>query len=88
MQFLADICDVEVSRPAFQEVTALGAAKLAAHGAGVRLSKGESAAARTWSPRLGADETRRLREGWRTAVEAALAAARPSSAVAREGASA
>jgi glycerol kinase len=88
MQFLTDICDVEVSRPAFQEVTALGAAKLAAHGAGVRLSKGESAAARTWSPRLGADETRRLREGWRTAVEAALAAARPSSAVAREGASA
>ena len=30
MQFLADICDVEVARPTFQEVTALGAAKLAA----------------------------------------------------------
>src|SRR5215470_17881934 len=34
MQFLADICGVAVARPAFQEVTALGAAKLAAYGAG------------------------------------------------------
>ena len=30
MQFVADICEVEVERPAFQEMTALGAAKLAA----------------------------------------------------------
>src|SRR5690606_4306196 len=35
MQFLADVCDVEVARPAFQEVTALGSAKLAAFGAGL-----------------------------------------------------
>ena len=27
MQFLADVCDVEVARPAFQEVTALGCGK-------------------------------------------------------------
>ena len=32
MQFVADICDVEVVRPAFQEMTALGAARLAALG--------------------------------------------------------
>ena len=30
MQFVADICEVTVERPAFQEMTALGAAKLAA----------------------------------------------------------
>ena len=32
---MADICEVEVERPAFQEMTALGAAKLAALGVGL-----------------------------------------------------
>ncbi|WP_292022837.1 FGGY-family carbohydrate kinase, partial [Brevundimonas sp. UBA875] len=35
MQFVADICQVEVERPAFQEMTALGAARLAALGVGL-----------------------------------------------------
>lgn len=35
MQFVADICEVEVERPAFQEMTALGAARLAALGVGL-----------------------------------------------------
>ena len=52
MQFLADICDVEVARPAFQEVTALGAAKLAAFGAGAasNLDGAGSGAERTLAP--------------------------------------
>lgn len=77
MQFLANICDVEVARPAFQEVTALGAAKLAAFGVGAIASldgSGASTSAR-WSPRM----TRAVREattrGWRKAVAATLAGA-------------
>ena len=35
MQFVADICEVVVARPAFQEMTGLGAAKLAALGVGL-----------------------------------------------------
>jgi glycerol kinase len=76
MQFLADICDVEVARPKFQEVTALGAAKLAAHGAGI-ISSLDDAGAHSqarWTPLMSADERARLREGWRAAVAAALAA--------------
>jgi len=77
MQFLADICDVEVRRPSFQEVTALGAAKLAAFGAGAIASldgAGAEEGAR-WSPRMSGAEREALREGWRSAVKAALAAA-------------
>lgn len=78
MQFLADICDVDVARPQFQEVTALGAAKLAASGAGLIAAldgAGVSPSAR-WSPRMSANERERLRTGWRAAVAAALAAAK------------
>ncbi|MGQ0531648.1 MAG: glycerol kinase GlpK [Caulobacteraceae bacterium] len=80
MQFLADICDVEVARPQFQEVTALGAAKLAASGAGLSKSldgAGASPSA-SWSPRMNAGERERFRAGWRSAVAAALAAAKPA----------
>ena len=78
MQFLADVCDVEVACPKFQEVTALGAAKLAAHGSGmIKSLDGAGAASQArWTPRMSADERARLREGWRAAVAAALAAAR------------
>jgi glycerol kinase len=78
MQFLSDICDVEVARPQFQEVTALGAAKLAAAGAGlVKSLDGAGAAPSTrWTPRMNARDRERLRGGWRAAVAAALAAAK------------
>ncbi len=78
MQFLADICDVEVARPKFQEVTALGAARLAASGAGLIASldgAGADTSAR-WAPSMSASERQRLRGGWRAAVAAALAAAK------------
>ena len=78
MQFLADVCDVEVARPQFQEVTALGAAKLAAYGAG-RIGSLDGAGAATsarWRPRMGADERGALRAGWGAAVRAVLAAAK------------
>jgi glycerol kinase len=77
MQFLADICNVEVARPAFQEVTALGAAKLAALGAGLIASldgAGAGASAR-WIPHM-EDATRtRLRRAWSAAMVGALAVA-------------
>ncbi|MEQ1819786.1 MAG: glycerol kinase GlpK [Terricaulis sp.] len=78
MQFLADICDVEVARPQFQEVTALGAAKLAASGAGLIKSLDGAGAAPSvrWASRMSASERDRLRRGWRSAVAAALAAAK------------
>ncbi len=78
MQFLADICDVEVSCPAFQEVTALGAAKLAALGAGLVKSLEDVPPAETrayWAPRMDRARRDKLRAGWRAAVAGALAAA-------------
>jgi glycerol kinase len=78
MQFLADVCDVEVACPKFQEVTALGAAKLAAYGSGrIKSLDGAGAASQArWTPRMSVAVRTRLREGWRAAVAAALAAAR------------
>ncbi len=75
MQFLADICEVEVACPAFQEVTALGAAKLAALGSG-RLRTLEAAPPAQmrgrWSPFMGGDERERLRGAWAAAVASTL----------------
>lgn len=77
MQFLADICDVEVAKPRFQEVTALGAAKLAAFGAGkIGSIDGLGAATEArYPPRMAAAARAELRAGWRSAVAASLAAA-------------
>jgi glycerol kinase len=78
MQFLADICEVEVSCPAFQEVTALGAAKLAALGAGLIAALDDVPPAETrarWTPRMNARERQSLRAGWRAAVAGALGVA-------------
>ncbi|MBN8528669.1 MAG: glycerol kinase GlpK [Caulobacterales bacterium] len=77
MQFVADICEVEVERPAFQEMTALGAARLAALGAGLipDLSAAPSQAPARWTPRMGTAERERLLKGWRAAVQAAIIAA-------------
>ncbi|MES1159112.1 MAG: glycerol kinase GlpK [Terricaulis silvestris] len=78
MQFLADICAVEVVCPANQEVTALGAAKLAAVGAGLipnLAAAPENARRASWRPQIAAAHRDRLRTGWRAAVEGALAVA-------------
>lgn len=76
MQFLADVCDVEVARPKFQEVTALGAAKLAALGAGLIRSLDGAGAGDTmrWAPRMDRSAREETKIGWRKAVAAALAA--------------
>jgi len=77
MQFLADICDVEVARPSFQEVTALGAAKLAAYGAGLidPLDAADAVSQTRWAPNMSPEARAKLSEGWRTAIAAVLAAA-------------
>ncbi|MGV8928524.1 MAG: glycerol kinase GlpK [Brevundimonas sp.] len=82
MQFVADICDVVVERPAFQEMTALGAAKLAALGVGLIGDLEDHAAEppARWTPRMGTDERARLLRGWRGAVRAAIIAAHPEDA--------
>ncbi|GLS01990.1 glycerol kinase 1 [Brevundimonas denitrificans] len=82
MQFVADICDVVVERPAFQEMTALGAAKLAALGVGLidDLEDHPVEAPARWTPRMAADERARLLKGWRGAVRAAIIAAHPEDA--------
>ena len=77
MQFVADICQVTVERPAFQEMTALGAAKLAALGVGLipDLADHAAEAPAVWRPRMGETERARLLKGWRGAVKAAIIAA-------------
>jgi len=77
MQFVADICQVEVERPAFQEMTALGAARLAALGVGVApdLEARPAEAPARWTPRMDKAERERLLSGWRRAVKAAIIAA-------------
>ena len=82
MQFVADICDVVVERPAFQEMTALGAARLAALGVGLigDLEDHPVEAPARWTPRMEADERARLLQGWRGAVRAAIIAAHPDDA--------
>jgi glycerol kinase len=76
MQFVADICELTVERPAFQEMTALGAARLAALGAGLieDLEPRDSEAPAVWTPRMGQAERDALLEGWRRAVKAAILA--------------
>ncbi|WP_240454714.1 glycerol kinase GlpK [Caulobacter sp. 17J65-9] len=78
MQFLADVCAVPVERPAFQEMTALGAARLAALGAGLidSLNVPAADAPVRWAPRMGESERARLRRGWKAAVNGVLATAR------------
>lgn len=77
MQFLADVAGAPVERPAFQETTALGAARLAALGAGLidSLEVKEPDAPARWTPKMAATDREALLAGWRRAVRAALAAA-------------
>ncbi|MDP3401367.1 MAG: FGGY-family carbohydrate kinase, partial [Brevundimonas sp.] len=81
MQFVADICEVEVERPAFQEMTALGAAKLAALGVGLidRLDIAPAETPAVWTPRMDATTRTRLLAGWKAAIRATLAAAESTS---------
>ena len=78
MQFLADVCDAPVERPAFQEMTALGAARLAALGLGLidRLDLPQDRPPTVWEPRIDAAERSRLLAGWRGAVDGVLTVAR------------
>jgi glycerol kinase len=78
MQFLADITGCEVERPAYQEMTALGAARLAALGAGVidTLDQPPSGEPALWSPAMTEAERARLLAGWDAAVAGCLANAR------------
>ena len=76
-QDLADILGLEVERPAFIETTALGAAMLAAVGAGLFGSLEAAAAMRgevqRFTPAM-ADGTRTARlTGWRKAIASVLA---------------
>ena len=74
MQFIADIADAPVERPAVTETTALGAALLAGVGAGLYGSLEEAVAAawrpdRIFTPAMPAARRRALLAGWRAAVE-------------------
>jgi len=77
MQFLADITGCPVERPAFQEMTALGAARLAALGAGLvdTLDIKPSEAPAHWTPKMPEAERARLLAGWASAVRGVLAMA-------------
>ena len=80
MQFLADILAAPVDRPAVMETTALGAAYLAGHAAG--LCPDQAGFARMWKcerrfePRMDAATQERKWRGWREAVSRTLSAAR------------
>ncbi|WP_282008575.1 glycerol kinase GlpK [Brevundimonas aveniformis] len=78
MQFLADITACEVERPAHQEMTALGAARLAALGCGLieTLEQPPSGQPAVWSPAMADAERTRLLAGWDAAVAGCLAQAR------------
>ncbi len=71
-QFLADMLDRPVERPAVIETTALGAAYLAGLAAGVYGSLDDVAAAwrleRRFEPAMAAGERQKLLDGWRRAV--------------------
>src|SRR5690606_4587881 len=72
LQFMADILGIEVVRPKNTETTALGAAILAAVGAGEFGSLGEASALwkldRRFSPAMDAGERSRRLAGWGEAI--------------------
>src|SRR5262249_2714722 len=85
MQFLADVLDAPVERPTISETTALGAAWLAGHKAGIWPDM--DGFARQWklerafAPRLPAAERERKYAGWRRSVAAVLEAAKDARGV-------
>ncbi len=78
-QFLADILDRSVERPAVTETTALGAACLAGLAVGLYPSLDAVAGAwrleRRFEPRMGASERQGLYAGWQDAVRRTRSAA-------------
>lgn len=72
MQFMSDVLGVEVIRPLNTETTALGAAILAAVGAGEFASLGEAASLwkldRQFAPRISEEKRSELLAGWKRAV--------------------
>lgn len=77
MQFQADLCGVPVTRPASVELSALGAARLAAAVAGMPWPAGsDDAAADRFEPRLNASSRADLMGRWHDAVTAAVASVR------------
>ena len=77
MQYLADLLDAPVDRPAIQETTALGAAYLAGLGAGVFPEPHRFAdnwrLERRFKPRMSPQTRQRKLEGWARAMRGALA---------------
>ncbi len=76
MQFLADMLDLEIARPAVTETTALGAAMLAGLGAGLFADLAEAAALwrhdRAWAPAMEPRVRDELYAGWQGAVARVL----------------
>jgi glycerol kinase len=69
MQIQADLLGADIVRPAQVELTALGAARLAALGAGFELNPDQTAFAPTvFHPRMPAGERERILAGWRQAL--------------------
>lgn len=76
MQFQADLLGVPVIAPTYLETTGVGAAALAAVGAGLDTPAelaGRWQASRTWEPIMSRDEAETLLEGWNRALEACRA---------------
>jgi glycerol kinase len=75
-QFLADILNIAVERPANLETTALGAAMLAGYASGAwpdALSAGRDGGATRFAPRMAAAERDALMAGWRAAIRRVMA---------------
>jgi glycerol kinase len=70
MQIQADLLGVEIRRPAFLELTALGAARLAARGVGLPIADLASSASGVtrFEPRLAAEHREEILARWRTVV--------------------
>ncbi|HYW03062.1 MAG TPA: glycerol kinase GlpK [Gammaproteobacteria bacterium] len=77
MQIQADLLGVPVERPECTETTAMGAAQLAGLACGFWNSQDELSAVnsveRRFTPSIGADQRRAMREGWHRAVQRSLA---------------
>lgn len=77
VQFQSDILDVPVERPVIQETTALGAAYLAGLAVGFWESKEEIAKQwkvdKTFTSEMPAEQSEKLYDGWKKAVEATRA---------------
>jgi glycerol kinase len=75
MQFLADVTETEIVCPKVSEATALGAAKLAAMGAGLLPSledAPQASVSASWSPRMPTQQRADLLDGWRVALDRVL----------------